>query len=86
MEVHGDFSNESLERKLSNEELGRFLEATDVSEGNSSGSESVSSLDADTSGGGGFTLGGLGSYALSGLFCAGSLSSGVLGASHCIYY
>ena len=45
LEVVGDFSHESLEWKFSNEELGGLLELSDVSEGNSSWSESVYSLD-----------------------------------------
>ena len=50
LEVVGDFSHESLEWKFSNEELGGLLELSDVSEGNSSWSESVWSLDSSWDG------------------------------------
>merc|ERR1719263_1891937 len=65
----GDLSDESLERKISDEELGGFLESSDLSEGNSAGSESVGSLDSTSS-----LLGGLGSDVLSWLFSGGVLS------------
>ena len=84
LEVRGDFSNESLERKLSDEELGGLLELSDLSEGDSAGSESVGSLHADA--GGALSLGLLVSNVLSGLLSSGVLSSGVLGSGHFIYY
>ena len=68
LEVHSDFSNESLEGKFSVEELSRRLETTDVSEGNGTWSESMGFLDTNTSVGGSLTLGRLGSNSLSGLF------------------
>jgi len=60
LEVVGDFSDESLERKLSNEELGRFLEFSDVSKSNGSWSESMWSLDASDNSWGFSLVGGLG--------------------------
>ena len=57
LEVVGDFSHESLEWELSNEELGRFLESSDFSESDGSWSESVWSLDSSWDGWG-FSLGG----------------------------
>ena len=81
LEVRGDFSNESLEWEFSNEELSRFLESSDFSEGNSSWSESVGSL--DTSWSWSFTLGLLVSNVLSWLFSTGHFSSGMLGSCHC---
>merc|ERR1712127_69074 len=59
----GDLSDESLERKLSDEELSGLLEISDFSEGHCAGSESVGSLDSTSS-----LLGGLGSDVLSWLF------------------
>merc|ERR1712013_570980 len=39
LEIGGDLTDKSLERKLADEELGRLLEATDLSEGDGSGLE-----------------------------------------------
>ena len=78
LEVVGNVSDESLEWKFSNEELGRFLILSDVSKGNSSWSESVCSLDT-TWGLGGLGLGGHG--LLWGLSCGG-FSCGMLGSCH----
>ena len=44
LEFGGDFTDESLEGELADEEFSRFLESSDFSEGNSSWSESVGSL------------------------------------------
>ena len=79
LEVGGDFSNESLEWELSDEELGGLLVLSDHSEGNGSWSESVGLL--DTAGGWHGGLGGLGDHLSWGLG-AGSLSSGLLGSCH----
>ena len=84
LEVRGDFSNESLERKLSDEELGGLLESSDFSECDGSWSESVGSLHANV----GWRLslgGGLGGNLLSWLLLTGVLSCGVLGSSHFSY-
>ena len=83
LEIVGDFSNESLEGEFSNEELSRFLESSDLSEGDGTGLEAVGSL--DTGGGDGsrgFALGRLVGNGLSGGLGRGSLSSGMLGSSH----
>ena len=45
-ELRGNLSDESLEWEFSDEELSRFLESSDFSEGNSSWSESVWLLDS----------------------------------------
>merc|ERR1712048_246661 len=45
LEIVGDLSDESLERKFSNKEFSRFLESSGLSEGDGSGLESVGSLD-----------------------------------------
>ena len=81
LEVVGDFSDESLERKLSNEELGGFLVLSDHSEGDGSWSESVGLLDSTGGWHGG--LGGLGDHLSWGLG-AGSSSSGLLGSCHLV--
>ena len=51
LEVLGDFTDETLEGKLSDEELGGLLVTTDLTESDSSGLVSVGLL--DTTGGGG---------------------------------
>ena len=78
LEIGGDFSHESLERKLSNEELGGFLILSDHSEGDGSWSESMGLLDSGHWDGG---LGGLDNHLSWGLG-AGSFSSGLLGSCH----
>jgi histone H3 len=83
LEVRSDLSNESLERKLSNEELSGFLESSDFSEGDGSWSESVWFLHTSGSGGGGSLLG-LGSDVLSWSLSSLLLSSGLLGSGHFI--
>ena len=79
LEVRGDFSNESLERKLSDKELSGFLILSDHSEGDGSWSESVSFLhsgDLSVS-----LSGGLGNHLSWGLG-SGVLSSGLLSSCH----
>ena len=80
LEVLGDFSDESLEGELSDEELGRFLVSSDLSE--SDGSRSVSVGLLDTSGGWGGLSSGLGGELLSGSLSSGGFSGGLLGSSH----
>ena len=79
LEVGSDFSDESLERKLSDKELGGFLVLSDHSQGDGSWSESVGLLHARDGGGG--LLGGLGNHLSWGLG-SGVLSGGLLGSSH----
>ena len=79
LEVGSDFSDESLERKLSDEELGGFLILSDHSKGDGTWSESVGLLhsgDLSVSLGGG-----LGNH-LSWSLGTGVLSSGLLSSSH----
>ena len=79
LEIGSDFSDESLERKLSDKELSGFLILSDHSEGDSSWSESVGFLhsgDLSVS-----LLGGLGNHLSWGL-SSGVLSSGLLSSSH----
>ena len=82
LEIVGNFSDESLEGEFSNEELSRFLESSDLSEGDGTGLESVGSL--DTGGGNirSLTLGRLVGNGLSGGLGGSSLPGGMLGSSH----
>lgn len=76
----GDFSNESLERKLSDEELSGFLVSSDLSKSDGTGSISVGLLDSS-----GWCVGFLGNLLgnrLSGLFSSGVLSSSLLSSGH----
>ena len=82
--LRSDLTDESLEVELSNEELGGFLETSDLTESDGAGSETVRFLDA-VSGGLGLLGGGLVSDVLSGVLGAGVLASGLLGACHCFY-
>jgi hypothetical protein len=78
LEVLGDFSNQSLEGKLSDQELGGLLVLSDLSEGDGTGPVSVRLL--DTTGGGLSGLsGGLGGELLSGSLTTGRLSCGLEG-------
>ena len=79
-ELRGNLSDESLEWEFSDEELSGFLESSDLSEGNSSWSESVWLL--DSTGGLGLLGGSLVSDVLSWVLGSGVLSSGLLGSGH----
>ena len=83
LELGGDLTDESLEGEFADQELSGFLELSDLTEGDGSGSESVGSL--DTTGGLGLG-GGLGSDVLSGVLSSGALASGHLSASHLIMF
>ena len=81
LELRGDLTDESLEGKLSDEELGALLESSDFTESNCAWSESVWLLDAA----GGGSLGLLGllvSDVLSGGLSTSVLSSSLLGSCH----
>jgi len=84
LEVGGDFSDESLEGELADEELGRLLEATDLSEGDRAGLEAVSALDAR--GAGSLALSGLIGNRLARVLGTSGLAGRMLGASHIIDY
>ena len=71
LEVLGDFTNQTLEGQLADEELSRLLVATDFTESDGSGAVTVGLLDSS---GGGRRLAGC----LGGELLAGSLSSGGL--------
>ena len=83
LEFRSDFSDESLERKLSDEEFSALLESSDLSKSNGTGSESVGLLNS-TAGLLGGLFGLLGSNVLSGGFATGVLSCGLLGSCHFI--
>ena len=78
--LRGDFTDESLEWEFSDEELGALLESSDLTESNSSWSESVGLL--DTSGGGGLLGSSLVSDVLSWVLGSGVLAGSLLGAGH----
>lgn len=63
LEVLCDFTDETLEGELADEELGRLLVATDFTESDGSGPEAMGLLDT-TGGGGSLAGGGLGSELL----------------------
>jgi len=77
---HGNVSDESLERKLSDEEVSGLLELSNFSEGDSTGSVSVGLLDttSDLSG----LSGGLGSELLTRVLDTGGFSGSLLSTSH----
>lgn len=76
LEVLGDFSNQSLEGELSDQELGRLLVLSDFSESDGTGPVSVGLLDT-TGGGLGGLSGGLGGELLSGSLTTSRLSCGL---------
>ncbi len=80
LEVSGDVTDESLEGEFADEELSGFLEFSDFSESDGTGTESVGSLDTT----GGLLGGSLGGNVFSGVFTSGTLASGHLGAGHLI--
>jgi len=80
LEVLGDFSDESLEGELSDEELGRLLVPTDFSESDCSRPVPVGLL--DSSGGGGALSGSLGRQLLPRGLSSGGLTGSLLGTSH----
>ncbi len=80
LKVLGDFSDESLERKLSDQQLSGLLILSDFSESHSSGTISVGLL--DSSGARSALTSSLGGELLSGCFSSGRLSGGLLSSGH----
>jgi len=78
--VMSDFSDESLERKLSDEEISRFLVFSDFSQSDGTGSISMGLL--DTTGSGGGLSSSLGSELFSGSLGTGRFSGGLLSSGH----
>ena len=80
--LSGDFTNESLEWELSDEEFGTLLESSDFTEGNGTWSESMGLL--DTTGGGGLLGSSLVGDVLSWVLGASVLAGGLFCACHCV--
>ena len=82
LDLLGDLSHKSLERKLADQQLSRLLELADLSECDGSGSESVGLLDATLRGNSSGLAGCLVGELLARGLGACVLASGLLGASH----
>ena len=80
LEVLGDFSDKSLEWKLSDQELSRLLVSSDLTKGDGARSVSVRLLDA--TGGWSRLSGSLGSQLLSWSFTSSGFTSGLFGTGH----
>ena len=80
LEVLGDLTDETLERKLSDEEVGTLLVTTDLTKSDGSGSVSVGLL--NSSGGRGRLAGSLGGELLARSLSSGGLAGGLLGSGH----
>ena len=81
LEVLSDLTDKTLERQFSQEELGRFLVSTDLTEGNCTGSVTMRLL--YSSGGRGALTGSLGSQLFTWCFSSGRFTGGLLCTSHC---
>jgi hypothetical protein len=79
--VLGDFTNETLERQLADQEFGRLLVTTNFTEGNGTRAEAMRLLDT-TSSGHGRLAGLLGGELLAGGFTTGRLAGGLLLDGH----
>ena len=80
--LSGNFTNESLEWELADEELGTLLESSDFTEGNGTWSESMGLL--DTTGGGSLLGSSLVGDVLSWVLGASVLAGGLYCACHCV--
>ena len=80
LEVLGDLTDETLEGELADEEVGRLLVTTDLTESDGTGAVTVGLLDA--AGGGGTLASGLGGELLAGSLASGGLAGGLLGTGH----
>jgi histone H3 len=80
LEILGDFTDETLDWQLADQELCALLVTTDLTESNCSGPVTMGLLDSTC--GWGALSGGLGSQLLPGGFASGGFSSGLLGTSH----
>jgi histone H3 len=76
LEILGNLTNQTLEGKLSDEEVGTLLVPTDLAKGDGSGSVSVGFLDA--SGGGGRLTSSLGGKLFARGLSSGGLAGGLL--------
>jgi len=84
LEVLGDFTDETLEGELADQQLGRLLVATDLTKGDGTGAVTMGLL--NTAGGGGRLAGSLGGELLAGGLASGRLAGGLLGTSHCCVF
>jgi hypothetical protein len=83
LEVLSNLTHKTLERQLADEELGALLVATDLTESDGSGAETMGLL--DTAGGLGRTLAGLlGGELLAGRLASSGFACGLLYLSVCI--
>jgi len=82
-EVLSDFSHQTLEGQLADEELGGLLVTSDLTESDGTGAVSVGLLDSAGRGGG--LPGGLGGQLLAGSLSSGGLTGGLLGTSHFLF-
>lgn len=80
LEILGDFSNQALERKLADQQLGRLLVATDLTESHGTGAVTMRLL--DSSSGRSALASGFGGQLFAGRFATGRLASGLLGTGH----
>ena len=80
LEVLGNLTHKTLEGQLADEELGRLLVATNLTQGDGTGLVAVRLL--DTTGGGGRLACGLGGELLTGGLTTRGLSGCLLGTSH----
>lgn len=80
LEILGDFTDQTLEGKLPDQELGGLLVPSDFTKGD--GTRLIPVRLLDTSGGGGGFAGGLGSELLTRGLSSGGFPGGLLGTSH----
>jgi len=81
LELLGNLTNETLEGELADQELGRLLVATDLTESDGTGLIAMGLL--DTSGRRGLLASGLGGELLAGSLATSGLAGSLLGTSHC---
>lgn len=84
LEVLGDLADEALERQLADQQLGRLLVTTDLTEGDGAGPVTVGLLDA--TGGRSALASGLGRQLLTRCLSTGRLASGLLRTCHCFFF
>jgi len=80
LKVLGDFTDQTLERELADQELSGFLISPDFSQ--SDGSRTVTMGLLHASGGGGALSGGLGGQLLPGRLASSGFPGGLLGTCH----
>jgi len=80
LEILGNLTDQTLEGKLSDQEIRTLLVTTNLAKGDGSGSVSMGLL--DTSGGGGGLTGGLGGELFAGGLSSGGLAGGLFSSCH----